>query len=161
MTKGGQHQRPAGPILALDLGQKLVGAAVSDELLITIKRLEPIQRSNWKQLLIDVQTLVRRFDAQSLVVGLPLRLDGTLGNAAEAVIGLARNFSLSLPIPIYLQDERLSSNEAETTLKSEGYSQTEIGQLIDSEAAAIILRDFLNTSEPTPFDPEKKTPNTK
>jgi putative Holliday junction resolvase len=155
MTTAGQHQRPAGPILALDLGQKFVGAAISDELLITIKRLEPIQRTNWKQLLLDVQTLVRRFDAQSLVLGLPLRLDGTQGNAADAAIRLARNFSLSLPIPIYLQDERLSSKEAELTLNSEGYTKSEIGRLIDSEAAAIILRDFLNTPEPTPFRQEQ------
>ena len=46
-----------GTVLALDLGQKLVGAAVSDEMLITIKRLDPIKRSNWKQLLRDVTSL--------------------------------------------------------------------------------------------------------
>ena len=161
MTKNGPNQHPAGPILALDLGQKLVGAAVSDELLITIKRLEPIKRSNWKQLLLDVQILIRRFDAQTLVVGLPLRLDGTAGDAAEKVMHLARNFSLSISIPLFLQDERLTSNEAETNLKAEGHDQSKIGQLVDSEAAAIILRDFLNSSEHTPFDQEKRFPNTK
>jgi putative Holliday junction resolvase len=161
MTTYSHNQQPAGPILALDLGQKLVGAAVSDELLITIKRLDPIKRSNWKQLLLDVQTLIRSYDAKTLVLGLPLRLDGTKGDAAEGVIHLARNFSLSLLIPVFLQDERLTSHEAETTLKTAGHNQFEVAKLIDSEAAALILRDFLNTSERRLFDLEKQAPNTK
>ncbi len=161
MTKGGQQQRPTGPILALDLGHKLVGAALSDDLLITIKRLEPIKRSNWKQLLLDVKALIRRFDAQTLVVGLPLRLDGTRGDAAEKIMHLARNFSLSLTIPVFLQDERLSSKEAETTLKANGHNRMEIARLIDSEAAAIILRDFLNTAEHISINQEQHFPNTK
>ncbi len=149
MTTDGHENQPAGPILALDLGQKLVGAAVSDELLITIRRLDPIQRSNWKQLLLDVQTLIRRFDAQTLVLGLPLRLDGTRGDAAEHVLGLARKFYLSLAIPVFVQDERLTSSEAETTLKARGHNRAKIAELVDSEAAAIILRDFVNTTEHT------------
>jgi putative Holliday junction resolvase len=154
MTTNRQKTLPNGPILALDLGHKLVGAAVSDELLITIKRLDPIKRSNWKQLLLDVKTLIRRFDAQTLVLGLPLRLDGTKGEAVEKVLRLARNFSLSLSIPIYVQDERLTSSEAEAMLKAEGHNRTEIADLVDSEAAAIILRDFLNTTEHTAFSLE-------
>ena len=161
MTKEGQIQHPAGPVLALDLGQKLVGAALSDELLITIKRLDPIKRSNWKQLLLDVKTLIRRFDAQTLVLGLPLRLDGTKGDAAENVMRLARNFNLSLSIPIFLQDERLSSSEAEATLKTNGHTRTEIARLVDSEAAAVILRDFINTKEHKPFNQEQQSPNNK
>lgn len=133
-----------GPVLALDIGQKLIGAAISDEMLITIKRLEPISRSNWKQLLLDVKALIRRFDAKSLVLGLPLRLDGSTGDAAKNIMQLGRNFSLSLSIPIYLQDERLTSFDARTQLVESGHSQTEIKTLIDSEAAALILRDFLN-----------------
>ena len=149
MTTDGRENQPNGPILALDLGQKLVGAAVSDQLRITIRRLDPIKRSNWKQLLLDVQTLIRRFDAQTLVLGLPLRLDGTTGEAAEHVLALARKFSLSLSIPVFVQDERLTSNEAEATLKEQRHNRAQIAKLVDSEAAAIILRDFVNTSEHT------------
>src|SRR6185369_9895663 len=96
-----------GPILALDLGEKLVGAAISDDLLITIRRLAPLKRTNWKQLLRDVETLISDFDAQTLVIGLPLRLDGTAGNAALEVERIARNFAKSLKLKVYLQDERL------------------------------------------------------
>src|ERR1044071_8146375 len=78
-----------GPVLALDLGMKLVGAAVSDERLVTTKRLEPLKRSNWKKLLQDVRDLLERFDAQTIVVGLPLRMDGTDGDAAQDVRRIA------------------------------------------------------------------------
>jgi putative pre-16S rRNA nuclease len=136
-----------GTVLALDLGQKLVGAAVSDEMLITIKRLDPIKRSNWKQLLRDVTNLIQRFDAQTLVIGLPLSLDGTTGIAAESSRHIATNFARSLEVPVYLQDERLTSFEARESLSSQGFKAGEISALIDSEAAALILRDFLNSKE--------------
>jgi putative Holliday junction resolvase len=134
-------------VLALDLGHKLVGTAVSDERLITIKRLDPIRRSNWKQLLKDVTVLIQRFDAQTLVIGLPLRLDGTPGEAAKNAQQLATNFARSLRSPVYLQDERLTSVEAREILLSEGRKPEELPALIDGEAAALILRDFLNSKE--------------
>lgn len=136
-----------GPILALDLGEKFVGVAVSDDRLITIKRLTCIKRSNWKRLLQDVKTLVTVFDAKTLVIGLPLRLDGSVGEAAANMMRMAKNFALSLTLPVYLQDERLTSFDARETLLSEGIDESAIPPLIDSEAAAIILRDFLQNSE--------------
>ena len=135
-----------GPILALDLGEKLVGVAVSDEILVTTNPLAPLKRSNWKQLLRDVEMLIKRFDAKALVIGLPLRLDGTTGDAAQNVSRMAGNFSRSLKIPVYLQDERLTSVEARERLLVEGHDDREIPKLIDGEAAALILRDFINRS---------------
>jgi putative pre-16S rRNA nuclease len=135
-----------GPILALDLGEKLVGVAVSDELLVTTNPLAPLKRSNWKQLLRDVEMLIKGFDAKALVIGLPLRLDGTTGDAAENVVRLAGNFSKSLKVPVYLQDERLTSFEARERLLAEGHDEADIRKLIDGEAAALILRDFINRS---------------
>ena len=136
-----------GPILALDLGQKLVGAAISDERLVTIKRLPPLERSNWKKLLQDVRDLIKRFDAQTIVVGLPLRLDGTKGDAAQEVQRVAANLARSIHLPVYLQDERLTSFEAMENLKEEGFKPEEIPALVDGEAAAMILRDFLDTNQ--------------
>lgn len=136
-------QNPVGRVLALDLGDKRVGVAVSDELRITVRPLPFIRRTNWKQLLGAVADLLRSFDAQALVIGLPLNLDGTEGFAATEARRLARNFELSLKIPIYLQDERLTSREAEEILRQAGHAETEIPGYVDSEAAAIILRDFI------------------
>jgi len=136
-----------GPVLALDLGEKLVGAAISDERLVTTKRLPPLKRSNWKKLFQDVRHLIEHFDARMVVVGLPLRLDGTDGDAATNARRVAANLAKSIDLPVYLQDERLTSLEAMDNLKAEGVKPDEIPDLIDGEAAATILRDFLNTSQ--------------
>src|SRR4026207_1772774 len=114
-------EAPRAPIIALDLGEKRVGVAVSDALGISIKRLEPLPRTNWKQLLRDVDDLVRLFDAQTVVIGLPLRLDGFAGDAALGVQSAALKFARSLKVPVYLQNESLSSVAAEENLRIEGH----------------------------------------
>lgn len=136
-----------GPVLALDLGQKLVGAAISDERLVTTKRLPPLKRSNWKKLLQEIRVLLERFDAQTVVVGLPLRLDGSEGEAAGEARRIASNLARSVSQPVYLQDERLTSFEAEANLRDEGERDNDIPALIDGEAAAVILRDFLDPKQ--------------
>ena len=136
-----------GPVLALDLGEKLVGVAISDERLVTTKRLTPLKRSNWKRLLQDVRQLVEHFDARMIVVGLPLRLDGTDGDAAKNARRVAANLAKSIDLPVYLQDERLTSLEAMDNLKAEGVKPDEIPDLVDGEAAVIILRDFLDDTQ--------------
>ncbi len=138
---------PRAPIIALDLGENRVGVAVSDALSISITRLGALTRTNWKQMLLDVDDLMRRFDAQTLVIGLPLRLDGSTGDAALEARRLAQNFARSLAVPVYLQDERLSSVAAEENLRAEGRRAEEIPGLVDSEAAAVILRDFLASDQ--------------
>ena len=146
-TKVKVTEHPAGPVLALDLGEKLVGAAISDERLITTRRLSPLKRSNWKNLLQDVRHLLERFDAQTIVVGLPLNMDGSEGEAARNVRRLARNLAKSVQQPVYLQDERLTSRAAMENLRVEGVKPEDIPALIDGEAAAMILRDFLVTDQ--------------
>lgn len=135
------------PILALDLGSKRVGVAVSDSLSISISRLDVIQRTNWKQLLRDVEKVALRFDAKTLVIGFPLKLNGSLGDAATAARETAQKFAQSLDLPVYLQDERLSSAAAEANLRDAGVRAEDIGKRVDSEAAALILRDFLASDQ--------------
>lgn len=147
VTNSGADTNLTGPILALDPGEKLVGAAVSDEKLITIKRLPPLKRSNWKKLLLDVRSLIERFDVRTIVIGLPLSLDGSHGEAAEKTQRVAQNLARSVSLPVFLQDERLTSFEAIENLKAEGKRHEEIPALIDGEAAALILRDFLRTDQ--------------
>ncbi|MEP6635606.1 MAG: Holliday junction resolvase RuvX [Acidobacteriota bacterium] len=143
MQRTMEKTKLAGPLLALDLGQKRVGVAVSDALLISVTKLPPLGRSNWKQLLTDVRVLIKRFSVKALVVGFPLGLDGSEGQAAGAVHETAEKFALSLGLPVYLQDERLTSVEAEDQLRAAGRDFHEIRQLIDGQAAAIILTDFM------------------
>jgi len=132
-----------GRLLAIDLGAKRVGVAVTDELQITVKALACIERRNWKDLLRRVSAIIESYDARALIIGLPLNLDGTKGPAAEEALRIAANFRKSLNVPVFLQDERLTTTAAASNLKSEGFAKKEIEKLIDSEAAAIILRDFV------------------
>lgn len=147
METAAQKNAIRAPVVALDLGEKRVGVAISDALSISITRLNALPRSSWKQLLRDVADLVHRFDAQTVVIGLPLRLNGSVGDAALEVQRTARKFAQSLAVPVFLQDERLSSREAEQNLRAEGYRRESVHALVDSEAAAVILRDFLEGSQ--------------
>jgi putative Holliday junction resolvase len=147
MKKSTQKIGIPAPILALDLGEKRVGMAVCDALSISITRLQALPRTSWKQMLRDVADLVLRFDAQTVVIGLPLGLNGSTGDAALEAQRIAGKFARSLSVPIYLQDERLSSMEAEENLRADGHGRDRISALVDSEAAAIILRDFLEGSQ--------------
>ncbi len=140
----GEAPKGSGRILSLDLGTERVGVAVCDELCLTVRPLQALPRTSWKRLLLAVSELCEQFDAESMVIGLPLRLDGTEGDAAQEARRIARNLSLSLKLPIHLQDERLTSVEAEAALREAGYKGLEIKARIDSEAAAIILRDYLS-----------------
>lgn len=137
----------AGRLLALDIGAKRVGVALSDELGLTVRPLPALPRTNWKKLLREVSELCGQFDVKGVVVGLPLRLDGREGDAAAEARRLARNFGLSLPCPVYLQDERLTSKEAEAALRGAGHDEKGVKAHVDSEAAAIILRDYLSRSQ--------------
>src|SRR5258705_3738506 len=91
-----------GRLLALDLGAKRIGVAVSDELRITARPLPVISLQSWKKLLRQVAGLVQSFEAKGLVIGLPLRLDGSEGEAGENVRGGAEKFRLFLSGSIFL-----------------------------------------------------------
>lgn len=144
-TKVNGQQRPSkGRLLSLDLGTKRVGVAVSDELQLTAHPLPPLKRSNWKNLLGQISDLRHSFDAQGIVIGLPLKLDGTEGDAAREARRIARNLALSLDVPVHLQDERLTSHAAEEILRAAGVKGVELTARLDSEAATIILRDFIS-----------------
>lgn len=143
MNQSDEIKNLSGPILALDLGKKRIGVAASDSMLISITKLDPLRRTNWKQLLRDVTEIVRRLDAKTLVIGLPLSLDGARGTAAVEAEYTAGKFARSLEIAVYLQDERLTSVEAEEQLRAAGTTSLEMRDLVDSQAAAIILMDFI------------------
>ena len=137
---------PPGRLIAIDLGAKRVGVAVSDELRITVTALARLERRSWKDLLSRVAAIIRSYDARALIVGLPLNFDGTNGPAADEATRIAENFRKSLNVPVFLQDERLTSLAAESEMRAQRFGDEEIRQQVDSESAAIILRDFIDQS---------------
>jgi putative Holliday junction resolvase len=139
----GSDTKSLGRLLALDLGARRVGVAVCDELRLTVRPLDAIERRSWKDLLHRVMDHLESFAAGGLVIGLPLNIDGSEGEAAKVVREVAGKFRLSIKLPVYLQDERLTTEEAKSRLRESGRA-LEIEQRVDSEAAAIILRDFIS-----------------
>jgi putative Holliday junction resolvase len=133
----------SGRLLALDLGTKRIGVAVSDELQMTTRAVCIIERKSWKKVLKQIVSFLDEFDAVGLVLGLPYNTDGSESEMSQEARRLARNFSLSLHIPVFLQDERVSSYAAKNYLWKSGLSEKESRKRVDSEAAAIILSDFI------------------
>ena len=133
-----------GRIVALDPGTKRIGVAICDELRFTTRPLELIERESWKKLLSTVKNILAEYDAKALVMGLPLESDGDESTMSAVARDMARKFSLSLDVPVYLQDERMTSYAAKSRLWDRGVDVKESRRLVDSEAAAIILSDFLD-----------------
>ena len=129
--------------MALDPGTKRVGVAVCDENRIVSRPLAGLQRTSWKKLLAQVKDILAEFDAVALVVGLPYNFDGSESEMTLEARDMARKFNLSLEIPIYLQDERATTYEARGRLWKVGFEGDEMRSVVDSEAASIILSDFL------------------
>ncbi len=129
--------------MALDLGTRRVGVAVCDELRLAVRPLEAIERKSWKDLLRRVVEQIENFNARGLVIGLPLNIDGSEGDAAKLARATADKFRLSISMPVYLQDERLTTEEALHNLRA-SRQRLQIDRKVDSEAAAIILRDFIS-----------------
>ena len=133
----------SGKLLALDPGTKRIGVAVSDELQFTVRPVCVIERTSWKKVLKQIISLLEEFDAVALILGLPYNTDGTESDMSREARRLARNFSLSLSVPVLLQDERLTSYDAKGYLWKTGLSEKEARKMVDSQAAAIILSDFI------------------
>jgi len=138
---------PAGRVIALDPGTKRIGVAVCDESRTISRPLAAIERTSWKKLLAAVKDLIQEFDAVCLVIGLPLNTDGTESDMSDYARLLARNFGLSLEVPVVLEDERVTSYEAKGRIWSGKRSAEDVRELVDSEAAVIILDDFLSRLE--------------
>lgn len=134
-----------GRLIALDLGGKRVGVAISDELRLTVQPLDFVERRSWKDLLRRVAAIIEAYDARGLVIGLPLNMNGSEGPAAVDARRLAENFRRSLNVPVFLQDERLTTAAARENMLATGSGATEVESRIDSESAAVILRDFIST----------------
>jgi putative Holliday junction resolvase len=134
-------------VLAIDLGTKNLGTAVSDQLGITVRPVETIRRSSTERDMARLATLVEELEAEAVVVGLPLRLDGTVGDAANRALQFARKLETRLGVRVFTQDEKLTSFEAEQIMIERGMSRSERRARSDEIAAMIILQDFLSKSQ--------------
>lgn len=139
---------PASPpghrrILALDVGSKTIGLAVSDPLGITAQGLETIRRKNKRADFERLQELIRQYDIGEIVVGYPLRMSGAAGPQAEKMSAFAEELRRRTGLPVHLWDERLTSAEANRVLRESAISIRRRAEAVDRLAAVLILQSFL------------------
>lgn len=135
-------------ILGLDFGSKRIGVALCDELGLTGQGLDTILWKNRDQVLNALETLVKNHGVERIVIGYPLRLDGTEGIQCEKVTRFARLLETKFSIPVIKWDETLSSRTAEDILIQSGMRTEKRKKVIDKLAASIILQGYLDSLHP-------------
>ena len=139
-----RHAPPAGRILAVDVGTRQTGFAVSDPTRTIAQPLDTIRVESLSRLAEAVHELVARYDVSLVVVGLPLYPDGRESPGCARVRALAARIGES-GVEIVLVDERDTTNEAEEVLGWHGKRRRERRDAVDRIAAALILRRYLQT----------------
>lgn len=132
-------------IMALDLGEKTVGIAVSDELGLTASPRETLRRDGTE--LDRLADIISREEIGEVVVGLPVSLNGTLGPSAQRVLEWVTLLRERLKIPVETCDERLTTAEAEKMLIAADVRRAKRRQVVDQIAATLILQSYLRTRE--------------
>ena len=130
------------PLLALDIGGKRIGIAVSDRLGYSCRGITCLFRNDqgWPR---QVNKLVTEYGIKALVVGLPKNMDGTEGSQAEDCRKAAAQLSKTIDLPILFQDERLSTWTAKERLFAQGLNEKKVRAKLDQTAAAVFLEDFI------------------
>lgn len=131
--------------MGLDVGNKTIGVALSDPLGWTAQGLEVIRRdSSGEQELDRLEQLVRDYGVESVVVGLPRNMNGTLGEQGQKVLAFAEKVGRVLDLPVETWDERLSTVTAEKILLAADVSRSKRKKVIDKMAAVVILQSYLD-----------------
>ncbi|TVQ43610.1 MAG: Holliday junction resolvase RuvX [Gloeocapsa sp. DLM2.Bin57] len=130
--------------LGLDVGKKRVGVAGCDGIGLLATPLTTINRQSFSEDVAKISQIVKEREINVLVVGLPYSMDGSLGPQAEYVQQFAQRLAEALQLPVEYVDERLTSVEAEEQLKSQKRFSRQDKGLIDRQAAAIILQQWLD-----------------
>jgi len=130
-------------ILALDVGAKRIGVAVSDPLGITAQGLETIQRQNKRKDLEALGRLLKDYEVREIVVGLPLRLSGAEGTQSEMMRRFASELESRFGVTVHLWDERWTSTEANRLLRETDLSIAKRGRAVDRMAAILILQSWM------------------
>lgn len=132
-------------VLALDVGGRRIGVAVSDPLRILARSVGVVEYKSTAEGVAAVVDLVREWDVSTIVVGDPRSMDGTIGQQAREVEAFVAELEQALRVSVVLWDERLSTVSAARFLHEQGLDARAQRSRIDAAAAAVILQDYLNS----------------
>lgn len=131
-------------IMGLDLGDKTIGVAVSDEFGWTAQGVEVIHRKNLNADIESLNNIITEYSVEEIVVGLPKNMNGTIGPRAERTIELVEILKERIQLPFVLWDERLTTVSAKRTLIEADVSRKNRKKVIDKMAAMLILQGYLD-----------------
>ena len=131
--------------MALDVGDKTIGVAISDALLLTAQARPTIQRRDLEKDIESLRRLVEENEVHEIVVGHPLHMDGRESPQSQKVARFAGELNKKLDIPVVFWDERLTSFAAEQHLEEMGLNWRKRRQHVDKIAAMIILQNYLDS----------------
>jgi len=135
---------PVERCLGLDVGEKRIGIAVSDPLGWIAGPLPVLERASWKKDLARVRALLEEHQIARVIVGLPMRMDGTQGERAERTLEFVARLQATTKVPVETWDERLSTREAERRLLEADVRRERRREVIDGMAASLILQGYLD-----------------
>lgn len=130
--------------MGLDYGRKRIGVAVSDPLGITAQPVTTIDARNTTGTMQQLNTLMKEYQVQCIVLGMPLTLRGEKGNAAKSVDRFADMLKKQIKIPVVFWDERLTSVQAERSMRHGKRKPSREKAKIDQIAAALLLQNYLD-----------------
>ena len=131
--------------LALDVGTKTIGIAVSDELGITANGITTIQRKSLKDDLHELDILIKEYKPGETVVGVPYQMDGSVSERGQQILNFAEKIREAFSLPIVLWDESFSTVNAEKKLIEGNMSRKKRKKVIDKIAAVFILQEYLES----------------
>jgi putative Holliday junction resolvase len=135
-------------ILALDVGERRIGVAVSDPMGIVARPVATVERASREEDFAAINALVDKHQAELVVVGLPLTLRGEVGPQAQTIKRYAEALEQELAVPMKLWDERYTTASAEDVLRRRKDAGRRGGKRgIDAVAAAFILQTYLDSAE--------------
>ena len=134
-----------GRVLALDLGKRRIGLALSDELGITAQGLETLERSNIREDLARLAQLALDKNVALILMGNPLHMSGHAGRQSEYTRDFAQRLQTVTGLPVEFRDERLTTVEAERVLRQSGISIQKRAKAVDRLAAVILLESYLDS----------------
>lgn len=137
----------AGRILALDLGKKRIGLALSDELGLTAQGLETLEREGRRDDIETLRRLARESGVGLFLIGDPVHMNGEAGRQSEYTREFARELEYKTGLPVRFWDERWTSREAERTLRGSGIARGGRKPAIDRLSAVILLQSYLDSAE--------------
>jgi putative Holliday junction resolvase len=130
-------------LLGLDVGDKTIGIAVSDELGLTAQGLTVRARQAWAADVAYLRELVEHYGATGIVVGLPKNMDGSIGPQARKTLAFIARLRQACHVPVIEWDERLTTQQAERVLLAADTSRRRRKRLRDQLAAQLILQTYL------------------